>query len=150
MLEQEINFSRCPINNVIKKSTEKGEKGKERPKKLKNQSKPTVKRLLNSSIKRLITKVKKRISTANPPSQRKLSRDFGISHGMVNRIIDDDLGAQRRKKTRPHALSHVEVTKFLGLSRLLHLKKKKLNYILSPDEAWIMVNNITGQRDNFF
>ena len=101
--EQGMNVSRSTVNNVINKSAEKKKKHKERPKKLKNRTKRTVR------VKRLIAKVKKLISTANPPSQRKLSRDLGISLGTVNRIIHEDLGARTRRKTKTHSLSHAQV-----------------------------------------
>ena len=129
----------------FKELAEKVNKRRQRPKKLRDQNKPTVR------LKRLVSKVKKLISSPNPPSQRKISRSLGISVRTMNRVTHDDFHTGTRKKMRTHALSHVQVAKRKEIvPRLLkHLSQKKLDYIISLDEAWLSVNNTAGQRDIF-
>src|ERR1700679_2393409 len=81
--EKGLNVSHTAINELRKKACGSVIVPQNPPKNLPNQCLPSAR------VKSLVTKVKKSIKRCDPPSQRELSRKYGVSVGTINRIIHD-------------------------------------------------------------
>lgn len=102
--------------------------------------------------RKLVGKVRKAITTPNPPSQRQMAKMFGVSQNTIWKVIAKDLGAKLRRKRKVHSLSNQQAAKRLelGPNLLSRLGPRKLRYILTLDEAWVYTTNVNGKRKVYY
>ena len=96
----------------------------------------------------ILKKLKKKISTPNPPTQNQLARQLGISQQQVCRGIKL-LGAKMKKKCSVHKLSIEHKQNRKTNSRKLyenHLAGDKSEFTVTLDEALIYLNYCDGKR----
>lgn len=100
----------------------------------------------------LIRKVDRAVNTPNPPSQRQLAVKLGISQRTVNRVLTENFGMNYRKKVRTHVLTATMAAQRLdrGPVFLRCLSRRKLPYIITIDETYVTMNDITGQRNGIY
>jgi hypothetical protein len=127
-----------------KQKTVKGKAAK--PKICKNPGTPVVRTLS------LIRKMARAVNSLNPPTQRELSRKHGIGLGTVSKILKEDLGMNYKKKVKTHVLTAKQALQRLerGPRFKRCLSRRKLPYIISLDETYVTMNDMTGQRDGYY
>ncbi len=146
-LEQKgIIVSYRTVQRIVKKEfgVEKTKQGK--AKKRKNPGSPLVR------TPALIKNIARAVNTPNPPSQNELSRKYGVSKGTIGRILKKDLGLNFKKKVRTHVLTPKMADQRLerGPRFRKWLSRRKLPYIITIDETYISMNDVSGQREGYY
>jgi hypothetical protein len=100
----------------------------------------------------IIKKVDRAIDTANPPTQNGLAQRYQLSRRTIQPILEDDLGAVLRRKTKTHALSNKQAAQRLeqGPSFLELINGTKWKYVISIDEACLSLNDVNSVQDVFY
>jgi len=95
-----------------------------------------------------IQKVKKLVNLPDPYTHSSISRQLGLSETTVRRIIKRDLDGKVRSKSKTHALSDkmVEQRVRKGPRLLKRLQGKRLENVVSIDEAWCYMSYVNGRR----
>lgn len=96
----------------------------------------------------VIRKVAMMIKRVNPPTQREMSKQLGVSQSTVHRIIKNVLHAKLRKKCKVHKLNASQIEKRRQRSWQLYrrLKCGKWKKIVTTDEAMFYMGGSYGRR----
>ena len=101
---------------------------------------------------RLINRVKKAVLVCNPPTQVSLARTMKVSRATIQRILKDDLGLMKRKKTKTHSLTEKQAAQRLdrGNEFLQYLTPRKLRYIFTFDETYVTLDDTAAETDYYY
>ncbi|OWA53144.1 hypothetical protein BV898_17579 [Hypsibius exemplaris] len=99
-----------------------------------------------------IQKVEKLVNLPDPYTHSSISKQLGLSEKTVRRIIKHDLDGKVRSKSKPHALSDKTVEQRVqkGLRLLKRLQGKRLENVVSIDEAWCYMSDVNGRRKIYY
>lgn len=145
--DNNINISQSTVIRIIACKTKK------RQALANGDSGTTFQRRKRIRTKQNIDKVKKMISSANPPSQRSMAKQLKTSQRTIQVIIHTDLKAKLKKKTKVHKLTDAHKKNRKTNSRKLYenyLAGDKFKYMLTLDEAYFYLNNCNGVRKIFY
>lgn len=123
-------------------------KGLQRTEKFKQGKSGTFNKRPTAATRDVVSKIRKMIAKANPPTQREMASHCGVSLGTVNRIIKKILNAKLRKKHKVHKLNDSQIQKRRERSMLLYrkLRNQKWKNFVTTDEAMFYMGGSYGRR----
>ena len=100
----------------------------------------------------LIRKVAAACSKENPPTQRYLASRHGVSAGIINRTLAEDLAWNMRKKRKTRHLIDKQAAQRLerGPGFLRCLGKYKSRMIFTMDETFVSLSIFNKERDIYY
>ena len=146
LLEEGIKISHQTVKNIVRADQRKNLRKPIKKKTRKNPGTPLIR------TKRFVIKVAKAINCANPPRQRDLAGEFGVSQSTIALTTRKDLGMKYKSKTKTHKLTDKQGAQRLARGPRFRrwLSQRKLPYIVTIDETWVSTNNTTGCTDGYY
>lgn len=108
-----------------------------------------LKRARTVRSKSTIEKVQELINQTNAPSQTNMANAVGCSRRSVQRMITEDLGLRRKRKTEVHKLNERQIQCRKTNSRKLtrnQIRESNFENLVTLDEAWIYSSHCESNK----